>query len=114
VIISAPAKHEDVTVVMGMNHESYDPEADTVIANASCTTSMYQAGSRRGRRSVVSPGLVRVSTARSISGRAFNASSTVLSRAATSDSGAFPSTSTGATMKIFSAPTHSMCRKLTS
>ena len=38
VIISAPATHEDVTVVMGVNHESYDPEAHTVISNASCTT----------------------------------------------------------------------------
>ncbi len=38
VIISAPASNEDVTVVMGVNHESYDPEAHTVISNASCTT----------------------------------------------------------------------------
>jgi glyceraldehyde 3-phosphate dehydrogenase len=38
VIISAPAKNEDVTVVMGVNHESYDPSAHTVISNASCTT----------------------------------------------------------------------------
>ncbi|MGH3950523.1 MAG: type I glyceraldehyde-3-phosphate dehydrogenase [Pseudonocardiaceae bacterium] len=38
VIISAPAKHEDVTVVMGVNEEGYDPEKDTVISNASCTT----------------------------------------------------------------------------
>ena len=38
VIISAPAKNEDVTVVMGVNHETYDPEAHTVISNASCTT----------------------------------------------------------------------------
>ncbi|MBC7592919.1 MAG: type I glyceraldehyde-3-phosphate dehydrogenase [Kineosporiaceae bacterium] len=38
VIISAPAKNEDVTIVMGVNHESYDPEAHTVISNASCTT----------------------------------------------------------------------------
>lgn len=38
VIISAPAKNEDVTVVMGVNHESYDPAAHTVISNASCTT----------------------------------------------------------------------------
>ncbi len=38
VIISAPAKHEDVTVVMGVNEEEYDPEKDTVISNASCTT----------------------------------------------------------------------------
>lgn len=38
VIISAPAKNEDVTVVMGVNHESYDPAAHTIISNASCTT----------------------------------------------------------------------------
>jgi glyceraldehyde 3-phosphate dehydrogenase len=38
VIISAPAKNEDITVVMGVNHEAYDPEAHTVISNASCTT----------------------------------------------------------------------------
>ncbi|HET8560118.1 MAG TPA: type I glyceraldehyde-3-phosphate dehydrogenase [Marmoricola sp.] len=38
VIISAPAKNEDITVVMGVNHESYDPEHHTVISNASCTT----------------------------------------------------------------------------
>ncbi len=38
VIISAPAKNEDVTIVMGVNHTSYDPGAHTVISNASCTT----------------------------------------------------------------------------
>jgi glyceraldehyde 3-phosphate dehydrogenase len=38
VIISAPAKNEDITVVMGVNHTDYDPEAHTVISNASCTT----------------------------------------------------------------------------
>jgi glyceraldehyde 3-phosphate dehydrogenase len=38
VIISAPAKNEDFTVVMGVNHQDYDPEAHTVISNASCTT----------------------------------------------------------------------------
>jgi glyceraldehyde 3-phosphate dehydrogenase len=38
VIISAPAKNEDITVVMGVNHELYDAEAHTVISNASCTT----------------------------------------------------------------------------
>ena len=38
VIISAPAKGEDVTVVMGVNHEDYDPARHTVISNASCTT----------------------------------------------------------------------------
>ncbi len=38
VIISAPAKNEDVTIVMGVNHDLYDPAAHTVISNASCTT----------------------------------------------------------------------------
>jgi glyceraldehyde 3-phosphate dehydrogenase len=38
VIISAPAKNEDVTIVMGVNHGDYDPEKHTVISNASCTT----------------------------------------------------------------------------
>jgi glyceraldehyde 3-phosphate dehydrogenase len=38
VIISAPASNEDVTVVMGVNHTSYDPAAHTIISNASCTT----------------------------------------------------------------------------
>ena len=38
VIISAPASNEDITVVMGVNHEQYDPEQHTVISNASCTT----------------------------------------------------------------------------
>jgi glyceraldehyde 3-phosphate dehydrogenase len=38
VIISAPAKNEDVTVVMGVNHTDYDPASHTVISNASCTT----------------------------------------------------------------------------
>ncbi|MBA2639695.1 MAG: type I glyceraldehyde-3-phosphate dehydrogenase [Nocardioidaceae bacterium] len=38
VIISAPAKNDDITVVMGVNHEDYDPQAHTIISNASCTT----------------------------------------------------------------------------
>jgi glyceraldehyde 3-phosphate dehydrogenase len=38
VIISAPAKNEDFTVVMGVNHQDYDPAAHTIISNASCTT----------------------------------------------------------------------------
>ncbi len=38
VIISAPASNEDLTVVMGVNHEAYDPAAHTIISNASCTT----------------------------------------------------------------------------
>jgi len=38
VIISAPAKNEDVTIVFGVNHETYDPAKHTIISNASCTT----------------------------------------------------------------------------
>jgi glyceraldehyde 3-phosphate dehydrogenase (phosphorylating) len=38
VIISAPAKGEDITVVMGVNHEKYDPKSHHIISNASCTT----------------------------------------------------------------------------
>jgi glyceraldehyde 3-phosphate dehydrogenase len=38
VIISAPAKNEDITIVMGVNHTDYDPAAHDIISNASCTT----------------------------------------------------------------------------
>jgi glyceraldehyde 3-phosphate dehydrogenase len=38
VIISAPAKQEDVTIVYGVNHEAYDPAKHQIISNASCTT----------------------------------------------------------------------------
>jgi glyceraldehyde 3-phosphate dehydrogenase len=38
VIISAPAKGEDITIVMGVNDQAYDPERHHVISNASCTT----------------------------------------------------------------------------
>src|SRR6201993_1766392 len=38
VIISAPAKNEDVTVVLGVNEEKYDPAKHHIISNASCTT----------------------------------------------------------------------------
>jgi len=38
VIISAPAKGEDITIVMGVNHEKYDAAKHTIISNASCTT----------------------------------------------------------------------------
>ncbi len=38
VVISAPAKGEDITVVLGVNHESYDPEKHHIVSNASCTT----------------------------------------------------------------------------
>jgi glyceraldehyde 3-phosphate dehydrogenase len=38
VVISAPAKGEDITIVLGVNDDSYDPAAHNVISNASCTT----------------------------------------------------------------------------
>ena len=38
VIISAPAKNEDVTIVMGVNHDKYDASKHNIISNASCTT----------------------------------------------------------------------------
>ncbi|NYF26040.1 type I glyceraldehyde-3-phosphate dehydrogenase [Sporosarcina sp. JAI121] len=38
VILSAPAKGEMTTLVMGVNHETYNPETDNIISNASCTT----------------------------------------------------------------------------
>lgn len=38
VIISAPATNEDITIVMGVNHDKYDPASHHVISNASCTT----------------------------------------------------------------------------
>jgi glyceraldehyde 3-phosphate dehydrogenase len=38
VIISAPAKNEDITIVLGVNEEQYDPAAHNIISNASCTT----------------------------------------------------------------------------
>ncbi|MBI1784499.1 aldehyde dehydrogenase, partial [Candidatus Sumerlaeota bacterium] len=38
VIISAPANDADITIVMGVNHDKYDPAKHTVMSNASCTT----------------------------------------------------------------------------
>lgn len=38
VIITAPAKDEDITIVLGVNEEKYDPEKHNIISNASCTT----------------------------------------------------------------------------
>src|SRR5438034_574820 len=38
VVISAPAKGEDITIVMGVNHQKYDPAKHHVLSNASCTT----------------------------------------------------------------------------
>ncbi len=38
VIISAPGKNEDITIVLGVNEEKYDPEKHHIISNASCTT----------------------------------------------------------------------------
>ena len=41
VIISAPAKNEDISVVIGVNEGDYDPATDTIISNASCTTNCH-------------------------------------------------------------------------
>jgi glyceraldehyde 3-phosphate dehydrogenase len=38
VVISAPAKEEDITLVVGVNHKQYDPDKHVIISNASCTT----------------------------------------------------------------------------
>ncbi len=38
VVISAPGKNEDITIVLGVNHDAYDPAKHDVISNASCTT----------------------------------------------------------------------------
>jgi len=38
VLISAPAKDEDITICLGVNHTNYDPKKHSVISNASCTT----------------------------------------------------------------------------
>lgn len=38
IIISAPAKGEDITIVMGVNEKNYDPQKHNIISNASCTT----------------------------------------------------------------------------
>jgi glyceraldehyde 3-phosphate dehydrogenase len=38
VVISAPAKGEDITLNMGVNHEQYDPARHTIVSNGSCTT----------------------------------------------------------------------------
>ena len=38
IIISAPAKNEDITIVLGVNEHAYDPAQHRIISNASCTT----------------------------------------------------------------------------
>ena len=42
VIISAPGKNDDITVVMGVNHEQYDPARHQVVSNGSCTTTAWR------------------------------------------------------------------------
>jgi glyceraldehyde 3-phosphate dehydrogenase len=41
VIITAPAKNQDVTIVMGVNEKAYDPKQHAVVSNASCTTNCF-------------------------------------------------------------------------
>ena len=47
VIISAPAKGEDITIVMGVNEDKYNPATDNIISNASCTTNCLAPMARR-------------------------------------------------------------------
>lgn len=62
VIISAPAKNEDVTIVLGVNEDKYDPAKHDVVSNASCTTNclapvvkvlLDEFGFRRGQMTTV-------------------------------------------------------------
>ena len=62
VIISAPGKNEDITIVLGVNHARYDPAEHHIISNASCTTNclapvvkvlMEEFGFRRGLMNTV-------------------------------------------------------------
>ena len=62
VIISAPAKNEDITIVLGVNEERYDPQNHHVVSNASCTTNclapvvkvlLDEFGFRRGQMTTV-------------------------------------------------------------
>src|SRR2546430_17532367 len=46
VVISAPAKGEDITIVMGENHQKYDPAKHHVLSNASCTTNCLVPGGK--------------------------------------------------------------------
>ena len=46
VIISAPAKGEDITIVLGVNEDRYDPASHHIISNASCTTNCLAPASR--------------------------------------------------------------------
>ena len=50
VIISAPAKDEDITIVMGVNDDAYDPAVHNIISNASCTTRSVTEPSMTGTR----------------------------------------------------------------
>ncbi len=44
VLISAPAKNEDITIVLGVNEDKYDPKKHNIISNASCTTNCSRSG----------------------------------------------------------------------
>ena len=55
VIISAPAKNEDITIVLGVNNTNYDPAKHHIISNASCTTNCPCAGCKTGSRPIRNP-----------------------------------------------------------
>src|SRR6266496_709251 len=59
VIISAPAKEEDITIVMGVNDDAYDPEAHHILSNASCTRTCAGRGPPRRTSSRPRPGRPR-------------------------------------------------------
>lgn len=54
VVISAPAKKEDITIVMGVNEEKYDPALHTIVSNASCTTTVWRRSQRYFWKNLVS------------------------------------------------------------
>ena len=55
VLISAPAKGEDITIVLGVNEEKYDPKKHNIISNASCTTNCIAPWSKYYTRTSASP-----------------------------------------------------------
>jgi glyceraldehyde-3-phosphate dehydrogenase/erythrose-4-phosphate dehydrogenase len=54
VIISAPAKGEDLTIVLGVNEDKYDPAKHHIISNASCTTNCLAPAAKVAQRPLAS------------------------------------------------------------